>query len=322
MSDAGYRVRRAVDAAMLGPQRRRRVMHRQLRQLDGTHGPLRARYRAWRSARLSLIVLVVLTAGAAVTAQTGWLRPRVTQPVLGSAPPAGFDAQSRPVVGAPTHAFLVDPHRLLPKPVAPSASTAYRNLHEAGGRPIRWEPCRPIHYVVHHGGEPRLYDRLLRLAIGQVSRATGLRFVADGSTVELPLYKPADRLLYQPDLYGDRWAPVLVAWSNTAQSPQLAGRVEGMAGPQGFGTPTTTRWVSGNVVFDVDKLELMRHRPHYAQWVEAVLLHELGHLVGLGHVHDRTQVMYPVNVRPATHYGAGDLAGLAVLGAGPCYSDY
>ncbi len=46
-----------------------------------------------------------------------------------------------------------------------------------------------------------------------------------------------------------------------------------------------------------------------------VLLHELAHAVALGHVLDPTQVMYPQTTNSESQYGAGDLAGLAALGA-------
>jgi predicted Zn-dependent protease len=48
----------------------------------------------------------------------------------------------------------------------------------------------------------------------------------------------------------------------------------------------------------------------------ALLLHELGHVVGLGHTPDSAQIMYP-DLRPmsSAQYQPGDLGGLARLGA-------
>ena len=49
-----------------------------------------------------------------------------------------------------------------------------------------------------------------------------------------------------------------------------------------------------------------------------LLLHELGHAVGLAHVDDRTQIMNPISTGAAGVYGTGDLAGLRILGSGGC----
>ena len=54
----------------------------------------------------------------------------------------------------------------------------------------------------------------------------------------------------------------------------------------------------------------------------AVLLHELGHLVGLAHVTDPYQVMYQSNAYPLPSYRGGDRRGLQLLGAGRCFTDY
>ncbi len=55
---------------------------------------------------------------------------------------------------------------------------------------------------------------------------------------------------------------------------------------------------------------------------DAVILHEFGHLVGLDHVNDRAQVMYPRSGPGSpTAFQRGDLTGLAALGLGACQPD-
>jgi hypothetical protein len=48
-----------------------------------------------------------------------------------------------------------------------------------------------------------------------------------------------------------------------------------------------------------------------------LLMHELGHAVGLGHAHDERDVMFPViTTASRAQWGPGDLAGLALVGKG------
>ena len=44
-----------------------------------------------------------------------------------------------------------------------------------------------------------------------------LRFVHDGGSAEP---STLDRRVFQPETYGDRWAPVLVAWETEEQNPE------------------------------------------------------------------------------------------------------
>ena len=52
--------------------------------------------------------------------------------------------------------------------------------------------------------------------------------------------------------------------------------------------------------------------------VRSVVLHEIGHLLGLDHVGDTSQIMHEYSSPEVTTYQAGDLAGLEALGTGRC----
>jgi len=204
--------------------------------------------------------------------------------------------------------------------IAPGGQGGYTFLlSHRDGSPVTFDPCRPIHVVVRPDNEPAGGRELLLAALAEVSAATGLQFLDDGVTDEPP---GRARAAYQPERYGDRWAPVLITWSTTAESPDLAGGILGRAGPDPFGRDQDDqRFVTGSAVFNGPALgaQLSQGEDDKAR---AVLLHELGHLVGLGHVTDPYQVMFDTNAYPLAAYRAGDLRGLEKLGLGRCFEDY
>lgn len=201
------------------------------------------------------------------------------------------------------------PHRLLPVvlPVVRSADyTILRTDYE--GDPISYDPCKAVHYVINPAGAPTDYRSFVDPAIEKAQAAAGLKFVYDGLT-------------------DDTWAtrgkvtrsePVLISFSSPMDSS--------VAGADTVG-------LGGSTSMTIDGLE----QPHYltgradllSTWFahesaihgtgaeESVVMHELGHVLGLGHVQDRNEVMYS-EAHGQTTYGPGDLAGLARLGAGPC----
>jgi hypothetical protein len=183
--------------------------------------------------------------------------------------------------------------------------------------PVAYDPCRVVHVVVNRRTEPPGGDRLLRQALSSLAAATGLRIEVQGTTSEPPTDR---RPTVQRARYGDRWAPVLVAWSDREETPALAGDVAGVAGSAVVDRPARDAvYVTGAVTLDgpqlgdqIDVLTLGWER------ARAVLLHELGHLVGLGHVDDRSQLMSPRGRSDVLRFGAGDRAGLTVLGRGAC----
>jgi hypothetical protein len=159
---------------------------------------------------------------------------------------------------------------------------------------------------------------MIATAVAEVSRATGLRFIGDGSTSEQVVQ---DRRPYQPDRYGERWAPVLIAWVTEEEDPDFGVDVAGTAGPQRVGRPDGAfTYVTGEVHLDPQALGAMA-RTAGEPLARAVILHELGHLVGLAHVKDPTQIMFPRAQQGVVAFGAGDLRGLAALGSGRCAPD-
>src|SRR3954453_9331024 len=317
MNRVGFRVRLIVDAATFGPARRRRKMTHALRQLDDVETSAAPRERPPRRVGIgSLAVVVAVTVGVLLVWQG-----------IHSAGNRGAIRQSSggriKLADVPTTTRLNSTARLLPAPQHVPASSAFGLLRRDHGHTVTWEPCRPIHYVIRTAEESALFDALLQQAIREVSDATGLKFVSDGTTGEQLLRDPGQRMPYQRQRYGDRWAPVLISWSDPAESPALAGTEAGFAAPVPWAPPgEPQRFVSGIVALSMPALDTLYARPHGATLVRDVMLHELGHLAGLDHVTDKSQLMYPTLTHPLPGYGAGDLAGLAAVGRGACFTDY
>jgi hypothetical protein len=251
------------------------------------------------------IVLVVWTTSACGALGLGTLAGSGLRP--GVDVPSGPGEVARAPLGAP--------------PLAPPGIGGYAfSLTHADGSPVTFDPCRAVHYVVRPGGEPKGGLDLVHWAFGQLSAATGLQFVDDGATDEAP---SDTRAPYQPDRYGDRWAPVLVAWSSAAETSMLTKGVLGRAGPDTFSVrhADSERFVSGLAVFDGAAINRQLRTGDESK-ARAVLLHELGHLVGLAHVTDPYQVMFDTNAYPLAEYRAGDLRGLEQLGRGRCFRDF
>ncbi len=155
-------------------------------------------------------------------------------------------------------------------------------------------------------------------AVARLSAATQLQLVDDGTTSEAP---SSARSAYQKDRYGDRWAPVLIAWATRVEVPDFGVDIVGEAGAAALTTASGgMTYVSGQVYLDPVEIEEIRRTAGEAA-ARAVLLHELGHLVGLAHVDDEAQIMSPRGSGKVVDYQVGDRAGLAALGRGPCQPD-
>lgn len=270
---------------------------------DGQHG----RVRRWLTTMAVFAVLAALVFGAQRLGISPLAAPgaAIAKPVNGPMP--GLDEASVPLGSPP------------PLSGVPSASFRFEGTQTDGGNPVAWSPCRPIHFVVRALHSPTGGRRALDQAIAKVSAATGLTFVDDGSTDEAP---SSQREPYQPERYGDRWAPVLIAWATPKEVPDFGVDIAGEAGATRVTTPSgDSTYIGGVVYLDPTKYTEITTRSGQAV-ADSVILHELGHLVGLAHVNDAAQIMWPRgNSAGLTGYQDGDAAGLRALGLGNCQPD-
>lgn len=190
-----------------------------------------------------------------------------------------------------------------PKQNAPAFALSYV---DSLGRPARWDPCTVIRVRVNHDGAPSDADNLVKTALEKLHDASGLTFSVVGSTSYVPFAGTGTR---EPD------ADLVIAWSDAAHVDGLASSTVGLGGFSATMTVKGPRATLGQVVLDTSHPGMANGFVNGAA-TGTVLLHELGHAVGLSHVSDRTQVMYPSITsasRPA--YQDGDRAGLAKVGA-------
>lgn len=259
----------------------------------GTGPPRRRRRTVLLATLLGVVVLTValldpMRWGAGGAARSDWPTP-------------GFEAADEPL-GTPLAAPVGGAH-------------VFVAVQEDGVRPVAYDPCRPIHYVIRPDNAPAGGDALVHAAFARVSSVTGLQFVYDGSTEEA---SSRGREIHQPEPYGDRWAPVLVSWQTEAENPEFATDVAGLAGSAAVEPPGGPRvFVTGTVELDAAAFDHMLADPVGTAGARAVLLHELGHLVGLAHVSDGAQLMYP-STSTVLDFAPGDLSGLVELGRGEC----
>lgn len=235
-------------------------------------------------------------------------------------PPAAAGTPDCPAEGhKDTYASGLTPDRI---PTLPNGYS-FSFVKGDGCTPVRWDPCQPVHYVVNPAEAPPGGVADVEEAFRRLAAATGVEFVNDGTTDEAARRGP-----YVEARYPGRWAPILVVWRRN--SGDRAG-VEVVG--SGFPYRVQDVLVSGSLTLNADAVtDRAKNTPLAGGFAPApgfgaigadgvtwgrVILHELAHVMGLGHTKDRDQLMYPDTAEQTartTDYRSGDREGLRLLG--------
>ena len=209
----------------------------------------------------------------------------------------------------------LEPSATTPGPGAPSEEGGFTVWERNDdGTPVRWDPCTPIEVVWSPVAAPPDAATDLEEALALLGEVSGLRLELAGTTDEQP---SGARLPYQPEHYGERWAPVLVAWADPSQPGlPLRDTDRGVAIPVAVGAEGDRTYVTGQVILNGTRDDLLPGFGDRADAWGATLLHELLHVLGLGHVDDPTQLMHRYPGSGPVLLADGDLAGVAAVGAG------
>jgi hypothetical protein len=198
----------------------------------------------------------------------------------------------------------------------PKVDGAFRFLERVGGGPVRWNPCESISYAVNTAGATSSIRPDLHEALARVTQATGIGFESVGTTGET-FIRAYQRMRYRGVI---RKAELIVIWVDHADYEAILRRLRDSRPSIAFAKTMAglfadqDQYFGGIIVMDAEATSGLGFGHRYAHG--SVLLHELGHIMGLDHVKDPDQLMYSGR-HPnfgLRGFGPGDLEGLRRLG--------
>lgn len=308
---AGERLRRA-ERAQAEKARLASIQRADRRKQRLNRRAIRAIRRGGNRSGVTLLVLCALVAYAVV-----WSPRQGRDALWVSGVPFAREVAAAAERPTPSPPDSPEPLRVPTAKRVSGTAHAFISTHPKSRVPVTYDPCRRIAVVVNNRTAPEPGEQLVRKALSQLGAQAGFEFSYEGLVTEPPVER---RRSFQPETYGDRWAPVLIAWSDSMEAPGLSGNVAGFAGSTSLPLSATKDiYVTGEVILDGPQLtEILARENGFAE-ARAVLLHELGHLIGLAHVDDASELMHEYGSR-ATDFGPGGLSGLAALrGSARCH---
>ncbi len=193
-------------------------------------------------------------------------------------------------------------HRPRPGETVTNGSN-YRFESISNGQPLRWDPCRgAIPVVVSTRNLPVFGMNSINDALREIAAVTGLRFEIVGTD---------DHLVTGNDYLPETLA---IGWVKWGESPYITDGVVGMARWATSGSGRYFR-VSGATVTLLVQVDFEDPTGEYYMraYYKSILMHEIGHTLGLGHVDDANEIMNPT-YGGFSDFGPGDLQGLTHLG--------
>jgi len=191
-------------------------------------------------------------------------------------------------------------------------------LSYSDGHAVRWNPCQTIRWRINLTYAPHGALSDTKEAFSRLARNTGMTFSYAGTTSRIPQKNWSDHVTT------DTKPNIIVAWakpgSGTGRSTLLP------SGAAGYGGWAARTWVTtdgeNHPMRILAGFALLNRNTNSlaggygsGETRGQLILHELGHAIGLEHTSDKHQIMYPTLLnRLRTSYGDGDKTGLDKLG--------